>query len=71
MFKRKGEGGQRLFEQCSKKLHFSYMEASLTDKGCQLSDSGLKQHINDIINSHFLIIETGIMIVYRNFVCSW
>ena len=22
-------GGQRLFEQCSKKLHFSYMEASL------------------------------------------
>ena len=29
MFKRKRGGGQRLFEQCSKKLHFSYPEASL------------------------------------------
>ena len=29
MFKRKG-GGQRPFEQCSKKLHFSLMTASLT-----------------------------------------
>ena len=29
MFKRKG-GGQRPFEQCSKKLHFSLMSASLT-----------------------------------------
>ena len=30
MFKRKGgRGGQRLFEQCSKKLHFSYGTASL------------------------------------------
>ena len=31
MFKRKGGGGQRPFEQCSKKLHFSYGMASLTD----------------------------------------
>ena len=29
MFKRKGGGGQRPFEQCSKKLHFSLMTASL------------------------------------------
>ena len=29
MFKRKGGGGQRPFEQCSKKLHFSYGMASL------------------------------------------
>ena len=29
MFKRKGVGGQRPFEQCSKKLHFSYGMASL------------------------------------------
>ena len=31
MFKRKGGGGQRPFEQCSKKLHFSYGTASLKD----------------------------------------
>ena len=31
MFKRRVGGGQRLFEQCSKKLHFSYGKASLTD----------------------------------------
>ena len=30
MFKRKG-GGQRPFEQCSKKLHFSYVSASLRE----------------------------------------
>ena len=30
-FKRKGGGGQRPFEQCSKKLHFSLMSASLCD----------------------------------------
>ena len=30
MFKRKGGGGQRPFEQCSKKLHFSYGTASLS-----------------------------------------
>ena len=29
MFKEKGGGGQRLFEQCSKKLHFWYALASL------------------------------------------
>ena len=29
MFKRKGVGGQRPLEQCSKKLHFSYGMASL------------------------------------------
>ena len=29
MFKRKGGGAQRPFEQCSKKLHFSYTMASL------------------------------------------
>ena len=28
----KGEGGQRPFEQCSKKLHFSYRGASLSLK---------------------------------------
>ena len=33
MFKRKGgRGGQRPFEQCSKKLHFSYGTASLMKK---------------------------------------
>ena len=33
MFKRKGgRGGQRLFEQCSKKLHFSYGKASLREE---------------------------------------
>ena len=31
MFKRKGGGGQRPFEQCSKKLHFSYVSASLRE----------------------------------------
>ena len=32
MFKQKGRGGgQRPFEQCSKKLHFSYMAASLME----------------------------------------
>ena len=31
MFKRKGGGGQRPIEQCSKKLHFSLMAASLID----------------------------------------
>ena len=30
MFKRKGGGGQRPFEQCSKKLHFSQRMASLS-----------------------------------------
>ena len=30
MFKRKGGGGERPFEQCSKKLHFSYGTASLS-----------------------------------------
>ena len=32
MFKRKGGGGQRPFEQCSKKLHFSLVMASLIGK---------------------------------------
>ena len=37
MFKRKGgRGGQRLFEQCSKKLHFSYGMASLTSQAATL-----------------------------------
>ena len=37
MFKRKGGGGQRPFEQCSKKLHFSYPMASLiTQRTCEV-----------------------------------
>ena len=30
----KGGGGQRPFEQCSKKLHFSYAMASLRRRSC-------------------------------------
>ena len=41
MFKRKGGEGQRPFEQCSKKLHFSLAMASLTLMATYTTSSSL------------------------------
>ena len=57
MFKRKGGGGQRPFEQCSKKLHFSYKEASLIrygDKRKRLGSKTTALQDNLFVRSIFL-----------------
>ena len=43
-----GGGGQRPFEQCSKKLHFSYGTASLSDKVTYRAVWGQLKNMNEL-----------------------
>ena len=58
----KGGGGQRPFEQCSKKLHFSYTMASLTRELDR--EQALEVHLLEIVISLRFTLDLSPIIAY-------
>ena len=67
MFKRKG-GGQRLFEQCSKKLRFSCMIASLSTE--KKTDQWAKHRLT-LIYEEFSETVPGLLKIFQDFYMPW